>query len=342
MASNNTSTVSTYLFSQNVAFAVMYSFIVIIGVPANCVIITIVRKTPSMHTTTNYLLMNLAVADLTTLMFCPGIYDFSLNKVQLGNTVGDLICKFLAGNAVVPISMNVGALTICTMAVERYLALVKPFHNGLRLTKKQVPHVVAFLWTFAVLSCIPDFMLNTIDPNPLSTYPCKRPWSLDEFFDHKGFIIFTGVCFGIIPCTVVFFCYFEIFRGLFITKTICSNAPEGTSCQSSEHRDVKKQLFKLLISLTILFSICTLPFSIFFIYLTAMNKSTVVNSRSLLYLIHRMVRFFLIANSVFNPLVYALQSTNYRNGFKRIFCCKDGLEGNEEKPVEMSNELLQP
>ena len=286
--------------------------------------------------------MNLAVADLMTMMFCPGLYDFSLNKVHLNKTLGDSICRLFVGNAVVPISINVGALTVCTMAVERYLALVKPYHNGLRLTKKQVLRVIAFLWTTAVLSCIPDFMSNTIDPNPLSTYPCKRPWSLDEFFDHKGFIIFTGVCFGIIPCTVVFFCYFKIFCGMFITNTICSNAPEGTSSQTLEYRDTKKHLFKLLISLTVLFSICTLPFAIFFFYLTAINKTTIADNRQCLFFVHRIVRFLLTANSFFNPLVYAFQSSNYRKEFKRIFCCKGGSVGEKENPLKMRNKQLQP
>ena len=169
MASNNSSFYdSGRLSGQDLAFAVINSFNIIVGVPANCIIVTIVRKTPSMHTTTNFLLMNLAVADLTTLLFYPGMYDFALNKVRLHKTLGDFLCKFFVGNALVPITMNVGALTVCTIAVERYLAMVKPFHTGLRLTKGRVPYVVAFLWVSAVLSCIPDFMTNT-----MSNTACK-------------------------------------------------------------------------------------------------------------------------------------------------------------------------
>ena len=332
MASNNSTGYSNSPpFRQDILFAVIYSLIVAIGVPANCIIITIVRKTPSMHTTTNYLLMNLAVADLTTLMFCPGMYDFSLNKMSIHRTLGDFICKVFVGNALVPITINVGALTVCTIAIERYLALVKPFNIGLRLNKGRLPYVVAFLWVTAVLSCIPDFMTNTIDTNPLSKYPCKRPWSLDEYGDHKGFIIYTGVFFGIIPCVTVFFCYLEVFRGLFITDTICATPNNGPSNQALEDRREKRQLFKLLVSLTILFCICTLPFSLFFIYLTAIDRTTVAGNRERLYFFHRTVRFLLSANSSFNPVVYALQSSNYRKEFKRIFCCRRVPEANQCK-----------
>ena len=216
---NNSSGYSkSYISGQDIAFAVMYSIIVVIGVPANCIIITIVRKTPSMHTTTNYLLMNLAVADLTTLLLCPGAYDFSFNKVRLHKNLGDFICKFFAGNAVLPLTLRAATLIVSTIAAERYLALVRPFQTEIRLPNKRVSYVVASLWIFAALSCIPDFMANTIDTNPLSTYPYTRPWSLDECFNHKGYIIFSDVFFGIFPCVVVYICYFEILRGIFITN----------------------------------------------------------------------------------------------------------------------------
>jgi len=332
MAPNSTAVNSnSYSTGQDIAFAVMYSFIVIIGVPANSIIITIVRKTPPMHTTTNYLLMNLAVADLVTLIICPGMYDFALKKVRLDETLGDLICKFFVGNAIVPITINAATLTVSALAVERYLALVKPFYTRLRLTKKRVPLAVAFIWTLAILSCIPDLITNTTEPNHHSTYPCKRPWSLDEYFHHKGFIIFTGVVFGVVPCIIIFFCYFAIFRGLFITETICTSpvGPERSSNAALEDQRSKKQLFKLLLWLMILFCVCTLPFHIFFIYLTALKISTVVNNRDNLFLVHRMVRFLLTANSFFNPLVYAFQSSNYREGFKIIFYCKTMTEGNK-------------
>ena len=336
MTSNNSSDFNnSYLSGQDIAFAVIYSFIVIIGVPANCIIITIVRKTPSMHTTTNYLLMNLAVADLATLSLCPGMYDFTLNKVRLRKTLGDFLCKLFVGNALSPITINVGALTVCTIAVERYLAMVKPFHTGLRLTKRRVPYVVAFLWVSAVLSCIPDFMTNTVNTNPLSTYPCTRPWSLDEYFHHKAYIIYTGIFFGLIPCLIVVFCYFEIFRGLFITRTIFATSAERPSSLALEDQRSKKQLLKLAASITILFIVCTLPFSLYFIYLSVIDITTVADNRELLYFAHRMVRLLLNANSFFNPLIYAFQSSNYRMGFKRIFCCKVFKEQRNDKFMEL-------
>ena len=308
------------LTAQDIVFAALYSLIVLPGVVGNGVIITIVRKTSSMHTTTNYLLVNLAVADLLTLLLCPGLYDFALTKVRLQGFTGDLICKLFAGNAVVPITINVAVLTVCTIAVERYLALVKPFRN-VRLTKESVRYVIVVLWLLALLSCIPDIQDNTYDITS-SKYPCKRPWSLDEYFLHKPFIIFTCVAFGVISSLTLFICYFEIIRGLYFTQTIFSE-----STVTETERQAKKQLARLVIWLTVIFAVCSLPFTIYFIFLVSADIKTVQDHYETLFVLHRISRFLLFANSFFNPLLYALQSSNYREAFKlicnfKVHCCE--------------------
>ncbi|KAJ7372238.1 hypothetical protein OS493_019682 [Desmophyllum pertusum] len=272
MANNSTNSDQTGLIvsTQDIIFAALYSLIIFFGVLGNGIIIAIVRKTPSMHTTTNYLLLNLAVADLFSLLLCPGLYDFALKKVRLQGFTGHLICKLFAGNAVVPITINVAVLTVCTIAVERYLALVKPFHSGLRITEDRVVHVIAGLWFLALVSCIPDILANTYIDTVSSQYPCKRPWSLDEYFLHKPFIIFTCVCFGIVSSVILLLCYFEIIRGLYFTKTICSE-----STVNEAERQEKKQLARLLIWLTVVFSVCSLPFSVFFIFLIRADTQTI-------------------------------------------------------------------
>ena len=113
-----------------------------------------------------------------------------------------------------------------------------------------------------------------LDPNPMSIYPCIRPRSLDEYVHHKGYIVFICVFFKIIPCIVVFFCYFYTFRELFIPNTV-DTTPEGPGIQTSEEKRTKKQVLKFLMLPTTLFLICTLPFSIFFISLTAIDETTV-------------------------------------------------------------------
>ena len=105
MSTLSSEDLTIYITNEDIVFATLHSFIVFFGVLGNAIVITIVRKTQSMHSTTNYLLMNLAVADLLSLLFCPGFYDFALRNVKLQKTIGDFVCKVFAGNAVISITI---------------------------------------------------------------------------------------------------------------------------------------------------------------------------------------------------------------------------------------------
>ena len=60
---------------QDVVFAVLYVTIILPGILGNCIITYNREKnTINEHYTGNYLLMNLAVADLLILLLCPGLH----------------------------------------------------------------------------------------------------------------------------------------------------------------------------------------------------------------------------------------------------------------------------
>ena len=91
----------------------------------NVLVIRIVHKTRDMHTPTNYLLANMAVSDVITILMWP-LYFFG---------VGKFVRRFLG---LVEISIMVSSTTLTVLAVERYHAILKPFRTGLQLKKKTV------------------------------------------------------------------------------------------------------------------------------------------------------------------------------------------------------------
>ena len=329
---SSTETTCAYRITKtDVAFTVSYAAIVLAGVVGNSMVITVVRKNRSMHNSMNYLLLNLAVADLITLLFCPGTYDFALVCVSLPSTIGDFLCKVFVGNAVVPITINVAVLTVSAIAVERYLALTRPLQTNQHDPK--VPYVIGCIWVIATLSCIPDFMSNTYnDPvaSSSASYPCSRPWSLDEQQHNQPFIATTCFLFGFLPSLLLIFCYFQIIRGLFFTNTIC--AAENAVAMEEEKR-TKRKLARLSLCLTALFVICSLPFAVFFVHLLFEDAEYIRENYDRLHVLHRVTRFLLFSNSFLNPVLYTFQSSNYRAGFASL-CCR----GNEIRVI--SNEMV--
>ena len=320
-----------HVTSEDIAFSTLYSFIVFFGFIGNSIVITIVRKTPSMRTTTTYLLMNLAVADLLTLLFCPGFYYFALHNIKLNQALGDFICKVFAGNAVLSITVLESIFTLAVVAVERYFALVKPFNTSARLRKENVGYAIAVTWILAVLVCLPGILSNNYVEDA-TKYPCNRPWTLDNLGGlKKTYIIAFCFLFMITPTGVILFCYLKIFYGLYLKRNICGDNPgNDTEAQS------KKRLLKLLVSLAVAFVICCLPFAVFFLCICFISKSTLGRNYNTLHTIHRSVRFLLIMNSFINPLLYAAQSSNYREGLKRI--CRLNVESANEDFANMEME----
>ncbi|XP_078384251.1 allatostatin-A receptor-like [Oculina patagonica] len=327
---------SHLITSQDIVFATLYSFIVFFGVVGNGIVIIIVQKTPSMHTTTNYLLMNLAVADLLTLVFCPGFYDFALHNFQLSTTSGDIFCKLLAGNAVVCISFDASVLTLCVIAVERYIGIVKPFNSTGHLSRKNVCLTIAIIWLMAVISSFPDSLwtaYNSEEALSSLRYPCTRPWTVKRQPSKvKAYIISHSLVLIVLPSILISFCYISTFTTLKST----SSEPE----ENEESKQNMKRLLRLLVLLAVAFCILCLPFAGFFFYVASLGPNQVKQRFASLFLIHRIVRFLIFSNSFVNPILYAAQSTNYREVLQHELCCKTNTYDNGREATRAGNRRL--
>ena len=317
---NGSNVSAPYLITpQDKVFASLYSFIVFFGVVGNCIVINIVRKTPSMHTTTNYLLMNLGVADLLTLLLCPGLYDFALHNIRLSTKSGDIFCKILAGNAIVCISFDASVLTLCVIAVERYIGIVKPFNRTGHLTRKTLCLAITAIWLTAMISSFPDSLWTAYNSQKVVStsvrYPCMRPWTVEHQPSKvKSYIISHSFLLIVLPSILISFCYISIFAEL---KSRSSEPGENEYSK----RDMKR-LLRLLVLLAVAFCILCLPFAGFFFYVAALGPDQVKQRFTSLFLVHRIVRFLIFSNSFINPILYAAQSTNYREVLQQKLCCK--------------------
>ena len=309
--------------SQDIVFATLYSFMVFFGVVGNGVVIAIVRKTPSMRTTTNYLLLNLAVADLLTLLLCPGIYDFALNSLRINSTLGDIVCKLFTGNAVVCITFDASVLTLCVIAVERYVAIVKPFKSSSwNISSKNTKLVIVVIWILSFILSFPDSLWTMYKKDPSSRYPCTRPWTLEQESTVKAYIIAHCLVMIVFPSILISFCYLSILK---VLKWDLSDPAIDEAEKNS-----MKRLLKLLVSLAAAFCALCLPFACFFMYVTAITDVQIKQDFVQLFLAHRIVRLLIFFNSFINPLLYAAQSANYRKAMDGICCCTEDVDSGRQ------------
>ena len=85
------------------------------------------------RTTTNYLLLNLAVADIVTGTFLTPEYILRYIKIHLNGSTGTILCKLLVSGWVGCAS---SVFTLVSIAIERYYAVLHP--NKSKVTKRKL------------------------------------------------------------------------------------------------------------------------------------------------------------------------------------------------------------
>lgn len=266
-----------------------------------------------MYTTTNLLLVNLATADILTLVTCPrNGYVLAITLDHPTGVWGDILCKFLTGNAIVGISMTVSSATLTVLALERYRALLRPLYRRFVVTLENVRYVIAVIWAMSLVVNIPDFIKNKYSEQFLK---CVCPFGLELVKQSTVHVACTVVFIGMVPFVILAYCYVQILRGMFFTKEICSQTTNQHDLES------KKRLARLLLSVTAAFYVCYIPYGTFFVYLLIQERNVIIMNYETHNLLLKVCEFLLVCSCTLNPILYAFQSSNYRNGFRNACCC---------------------
>ena len=273
----------------------------IFGLIGNSMVIRIVHKMRQMHTTTNYLLANLAVSDAIAILIIPMYFAYSGGLGPSVQNLSKFSCKFVV---IGDIAMAASATTLSIVAIERYHAILKPFSSNLRLNEENIKKAIALIWTLNTVLCFPGFFLHVWNNEETS---CDGPWGHNVNLASNIYLIIYFIFTTYIPIVVFFFCYGSLIRGLYFSRDIFG---ERTSEDNSE----KKKLLITFILATSGFLLGYGPFSLS--YAIFFGKKIEFD----LYIRRKAVLLFLFAISLcLNPVLYAFRSSSFKEGFKRIF-----------------------
>ena len=184
------------------------------GLVGNVLVIRIVHKTRAMDTTTNFLLANLAVSDIITVLVEPICFTSRLVG-YLSDGFGRFTYKLAVLNT---IAMTVSSCTLTVLAVERYHTLLNPFSTGLRLKEDNIKQAIALVWISSELVCLPLFVFREWS----ETYSTRvGPQTLHMNQGSKIYVIMYVVLNTHIPIAAFFYCYGSLIKGLYFTNTVC-------------------------------------------------------------------------------------------------------------------------
>ena len=171
----------------NITLWIMYLLVIFVGVAGNVMVVCIVYRFRSMHSTTNYLISNLAIADSVSLIFCPIPIAVEFSNNSFIGSVGQFVCKVFTGNFLSQVSISASFTTLIFLATDRYYAMVKPFHTRFIVSPERFRHVIGFIWLVSLLCCVPTRIgtqhsretsqMNPITWRNLSGLTIKRVWN---------------------------------------------------------------------------------------------------------------------------------------------------------------------
>ncbi|KAJ7394755.1 hypothetical protein OS493_000588 [Desmophyllum pertusum] len=138
--------------------------IIVVGLVGNSFIVAVIILFRRMRTTTNYLLVNVAAADITTLLFT-AVHVISIKGPIPTGALGSFLCKFVHTNNITMVTLLVTTLTLTLLAVERYHAMVKPLIISRRIATENIAYFIAGIWLVAIAMVTPLFVSVDLHPN---------------------------------------------------------------------------------------------------------------------------------------------------------------------------------
>ena len=91
-----------------------------------------------LRTSINYLLLNLAVADMTVATFFVLHYIFIHTFTHPDGMMGNVMCKFLTGGNLAWVGGAASVVTLVAIAIERYYVVMYPHGKKRMLTNRKL------------------------------------------------------------------------------------------------------------------------------------------------------------------------------------------------------------
>ncbi|XP_024149472.1 P2Y purinoceptor 1 [Oryzias melastigma] len=318
---------------ENKLLPALYTITFIIGFVGNAWGLKLLLQKWQKLGNINIFVLNLGLSNVLYLFTLPFlmVYYFTGRKWIFGG----VFCKMTRFCFNLNLYCSIGFLTC--ISVYRYLAIVHPLRMMGRLTVTRSVAISVLVWVLVSVQSIPDiFFPKTMN----GTDKCFHSTSFekaDYYLKYSLVWTTTGFC---IPLLIILGCYGHVAVVLCRRNTI--------------EKTLKQKSVKFLFILILLFSVCYIPYHIFWnlsLYSRALSKQEIcVWWDKRVFTGHQISRGLVCLNSALNPLVY-LQMTEHivshirqlpqqvRKLFRRVNVCSSNtlaVSKTEEEALEQS------
>ncbi|KAK7907482.1 hypothetical protein WMY93_016094 [Mugilogobius chulae] len=320
---NNISAYSPYLVPQDhlgskALFYSMSAFMfvcMVAGTFINTLTIVCTIQYKKLRTHLNYILVNLAVANLLvstvgsfTCFFC-----FACRYMILG-TLG---CKIEGFTATIGGMVSLWSLAV--IAFERWMVVCKPLGNFM-FKESHAIACCAMTWVCALAAAVPPLVgWSRYIPEGLQC-SCGPDWyTTNNKYNNETYVMYLFCfCFAI-PFTTICFCYSQL---LFTLKSAAKAQAESASTQKAE-----REVTRMVVIMVVGFLVCWMPYASFALWVVS-NRGESFDLR-----ICTIPSVFSKASTIYNPFIYILLNKQFRSCIKQML----GMSESEEESSTSSS-----
>ncbi|XP_036139818.1 prolactin-releasing peptide receptor [Monomorium pharaonis] len=288
-----------------IVFYVIYSIIFVLGILGNVFVIFVVGRNRRMHTVTNLFIANLALSDM---LLCFLAVPFTPLYTFLGGWIfGKTLCHLVPYAQAV--SVYISTLTLTSIAVDRFLVIIYPFHARMRIKTCLV--IIMGIWLIASLITLPFGLYMHMVQDRKHTFWCAENWPSESF--RKIFSLLTSILQFIVPFFVIAFCYICV--SIKLNDRARAKPGSKSNRREEEDRERKRRTNRMLIAMVSIFGACWLPLNIALI---------IADFYTDVYYVWPYFRFYFfishciaMSSTCYNPFLYAWLNDNFRKEFKQ-------------------------
>ncbi|XP_038066518.1 histamine H2 receptor-like [Patiria miniata] len=296
----------------------------VIGVLGNLLVCFVILRVKFLHTMTNYLLVNLAVADMLSCLICifKGlIYNEDCKIIDyVPTTFGGKVfsCRFLQSHFLEWALSYASAYNLCVVTFERYVALVHPLQYARKLTATRMKTLIALIWVMSFLFPLP--FVFVLKPSNDPYLACSKMEYQDDTLQIL-FGVYTFLSSYLLPLTLMSWAYYKIHVTL------------KRQAKALNLQHARAAAYDLVIARQRLVSMLTIVLGALIILWTPINTAFLLcahgpyrgqipfcGSQGFKYF-KEIVNFMFYFNSVINPIIYEFKYKKFRQGLKLTFCC---------------------
>ncbi|XP_068199150.1 trace amine-associated receptor 1-like [Antennarius striatus] len=297
---------TSYPFTKKASIrcALLIIFLALLAVVTTCgnllVIISIIYF-KQLHTSTNYLILSLAVADLLV-----GVLDFPFSMAYTTTTCWyheDLFCK-VRGSIDVALG-QASILHLCCISIDRYYAICQPLTYKCKINDRVTGIMVLVSWGIPALTGIASINAGFNKSN------CESGCLLDALITATV----GSILLFYIPVIIMLCIYLKIF---FVAKIqanrILIRIHQSTKSRITISKTERKATKTLAIVMGV-FLLCWTPFFLCIIFQPLTYYVTPIS-------VVETFNWLAMSNSMLNPFIYGFFYSWFRSAFRIIFSGK--------------------